>query len=153
MPAELLNIQTAVASNERPSSIQPIWIEGILMSIEESGKLRVDTCELGIQICEWLQSETNSKIMLQAGDRLLITFFQVSQICVAIGRIGAYERPTEIQKSAKNISIEASDSLAFKCGLSTIELHADGKLLVKGEDVLMRASGTHKIRAGTVSIN
>ena len=39
-------------------------------------------------------------------------------------------------------------------GLGQImELRADGKLLVKGEDVLVKARGTQRIKAGSVNIN
>jgi hypothetical protein len=36
---------------------------------------------------------------------------------------------------------------------STVDLRADGKVMVRGEDVLLRAKGTQRIRAGTVAIN
>jgi hypothetical protein len=43
--------------------------------------------------------------------------------------------------------------LSLKCGDASIDLRADGKVMIRGEDVLVRAKGTKRIRAGTVSIN
>lgn len=51
------------------------------------------------------------------------------------------------------LRLEATEALTLACGKSSIELRADGKLMVRGEDVLVRATGTQRIRAGTVSIN
>ena len=60
---------------------------------------------------------------------------------------------TPFQQRATGISIDATNSLSLKCGEASIELRADGKVLIKGEDVTVRAKGTKRIRAGTVSIN
>ena len=72
-----------------------------------------------------------------------------SDKAVVLGRIGLYVAP----RSEAHLSIEASESLTLKCGAASIDLRADGKVMVRGEDVLLRAKGTQRIRAGTVSIN
>ena len=41
----------------------------------------------------------------------------------------------------------------LRCGEASLDLRADGKVLLRGDDVLVRAKGTQRIRAGTVSIN
>ena len=51
------------------------------------------------------------------------------------------------------MALQASESLSLTCGQASIELRADGKVLIRGDDVLLRAKGTQRIRAGTVSIN
>ena len=52
-----------------------------------------------------------------------------------------------------SLALQAGDKLTLRCGQSSIEMSADGKVLIRGEDVLIRAKGTKRIRAGTVSIN
>jgi hypothetical protein len=49
--------------------------------------------------------------------------------------------------------LEATEALTLRCGEASIELRADGSAIVKGEDVLLRAKGTQRIRAGNVAIN
>lgn len=64
----------------------------------------------------------------------------------SIGRLGG-------AGAERIVKIEAASSLTLSCGLSSIDLRADGKVMIKGEDVTVRAKGTQRIRAGTVSIN
>lgn len=66
---------------------------------------------------------------------------------VVLGRVRAYGSEPE------NLVIESRDALTLKSGRSSIDLRADGKVMIRGEDVLVRAKGTKRIRAGTVSIN
>ena len=66
-----------------------------------------------------------------------------------LGRIGRYQEPG----TQRQVTIEAQESVTLKCGDSSVDLRADGKLMIRGEDVLVRAKGTQRIRAGTVSIN
>ncbi|CAN5421075.1 hypothetical protein BH11PSE9_BH11PSE9_04260 [soil metagenome] len=51
------------------------------------------------------------------------------------------------------VTIEANESLTLKCGEASIDLRADGQVMVRGEDVLLRAKGTQRIRAAKVAIN
>lgn len=49
--------------------------------------------------------------------------------------------------------IEADEEVSLKCGKSSIELHKDGKVRVRGTNLVSRASGPNKIRGATVEIN
>jgi len=51
------------------------------------------------------------------------------------------------------VKVVTRQSLTFECGESSIDLRADGKVVIRGDDVLVRAKGTKRIRAGSVSIN
>lgn len=53
----------------------------------------------------------------------------------------------------QQLTLEAGGRLAIRCGASSLEMRADGQVLVSGDDLLLRAKGAHRIRAGTVSIN
>ncbi|MBL8288648.1 MAG: hypothetical protein JNL85_11755 [Rubrivivax sp.] len=68
---------------------------------------------------------------------------------VVVGRIARYTAPA----SADALALEAGEALKLKCGESSIDLRADGKVVINGDDVLVRAKGTKRIRAGSVSIN
>ena len=68
---------------------------------------------------------------------------------IVLGRIAAYS-PAQ---APAHVTLEATESLSLKCGEASVELRADGRAMVKGEDVLLRAKGTQRIRAGNVAIN
>ena len=53
----------------------------------------------------------------------------------------------------KRLHLEATEEVVLKCGKSSIVLNAQGKVLVKGSEVISRAAGEIKIRGVFVSIN
>lgn len=83
------------------------------------------------------------------GDRVLVLPPEDGAKAVVLGRIVGYPGTAPTAK----LTLEAQESLTLKCGESSIDLRADGKVMIRGDDVLVRAKGTKRIRAGTVSIN
>lgn len=51
------------------------------------------------------------------------------------------------------LRIESTRELRIECGKASILLRADGKLELRGEYVLSRATGPNKIKGGSVQIN
>lgn len=51
------------------------------------------------------------------------------------------------------LSFDAERSITLRCGKSSIQLLADGNVLIRGSYVLSRASGTNRIRGGNIQIN
>ena len=102
--------------------------------------------------CDILASAGGFSISLAADDAVLVAVPHESRIGargVVLGRIGPYGQ----SQPASRVVVCATESLELKCGDASIDLRADGKVMVRGEDVLLRAKGTQRIRAGTVSIN
>jgi hypothetical protein len=140
---ELQPIELAQAKQEVKS------IRAELLALEEDGGLLVRTTD-GFEFhCDWLENSQNANINLQPGDRLLCLPPTEHEPGIVLGRIGKYQKPQPQQ----NLTIEATETLTLKCGEASVELRKDGKAMVKGEDVLLRAKGTQRIRAGTVAIN
>lgn len=97
--------------------------------------------------CDWMENPVQTQ--LAVGDELLAMLPSTGcQRGVVLGRIGAYGQSTNASLIAR-----ATESLQLQCGESSIDLRADGKVVIRGDDVLVRAKGTKRIRAGTVSIN
>lgn len=121
-------------------------VRAVLLAIEPDGRLKV---QAGHEVwhCDWL--EGTAATALVAGDRLIVLPPGGGQLGVVIGRIGRYNPP---QRQA-NLTLEATESLTLKCGDASVDLRADGKVMVRGDDVLIRAKGTQRIRAGNVAIN
>ncbi len=123
---------------------------GTLLSIAEEGCLRV-AIEGGAELdCLWLDLNSDAGSRLVPGQQVLVAV--VDGTPVVLGKIGPYRAPAE-HTTPEEIRLDAAQKLTLACGKSSLEMRADGKVLIKGEDVLVRAKGTKRIRAGTVSIN
>jgi len=55
--------------------------------------------------------------------------------------------------NAAELDFEASAKLTFQCGKSSITLHRDGKIVLRGEHLVSRASGVNRIRGGSIELN
>lgn len=123
-----------------------------LVEIGSDGSLTGQTSDGRLHACDWLAGSATFGVALAVGDTVLMLPMPPGYRPVVIGRVGRYSAPTT-GVTLPNVTIEASESLSLKCGEASIDLRADGKVMVRGEDVLLRAKGTQRIRAGTVSIN
>jgi hypothetical protein len=137
----------------RPSAMQWSASESLLqvrlILIEPDGRLLVSTAQGQRLHCDWLEGPATSGIRLAPGDQLLVALPGDGRSAVGIGRIGRYREP----KTELRVTLEAIEQLTLKCGESALDLRADGKVMIRGEDVLLRAKGQHRIKAGTVAIN
>ena len=51
------------------------------------------------------------------------------------------------------VMFDAKDEIVFRCGKSSILLRKDGKVVIKGTNVISRSSCSNKIKGSSVSIN
>jgi hypothetical protein len=51
------------------------------------------------------------------------------------------------------LALEAKKELILVCGKSSVTLRSDGRIILKGVEILSRASGSNKIRGASVKIN
>jgi uncharacterized protein (DUF2345 family) len=49
--------------------------------------------------------------------------------------------------------VEARHSLTLRCGKSSITLHANGKIVLRGEYILSDADGINRIAGGQIELN
>jgi hypothetical protein len=68
---------------------------------------------------------------------------------------GEATRPATVlaRAGSKVIEIEAGRELVLRCGKSSVTLHADGEIVIRGERILSRASRTNKVKGATVQLN
>jgi hypothetical protein len=57
------------------------------------------------------------------------------------------------QVDGRHVRIEAKDEIVLQCGKGSIVLKRDGKIVVRGTEIVTRASGTNKIKGASVKIN
>jgi hypothetical protein len=51
------------------------------------------------------------------------------------------------------LHLEAGRELTLRCGKATLRLTADGRIVIRGADVLTRSTGNNRIKGGAVQIN
>lgn len=59
----------------------------------------------------------------------------------------------EARVDGKRVVIEGQDEIVLKCGEASITLRRNGKVIVKGTNLESKATGTHRIKGGSVEIN
>jgi len=62
-------------------------------------------------------------------------------------------RPEVALVDAKRVIIEAEHEVILRCGKGSIQIRNDGKIIIKGTDLLSRSSGRQRVRGASVSIN
>ncbi|MCP3873099.1 MAG: hypothetical protein GY699_08095 [Desulfobacteraceae bacterium] len=53
----------------------------------------------------------------------------------------------------KEINIEAKEKIVLKCGKGSITIDKHGKIIIKGEELISRSSGSNKIKGGSIQLN
>ncbi len=59
----------------------------------------------------------------------------------------------EVTIDGEKLVFEADREVIIRCGKASITLTRAGKVLIRGEYVLSRSAGTHRIQGGSVQIN
>ena len=59
----------------------------------------------------------------------------------------------EVVLDGKRVVLDADKEIVLRCGKSSITLRADGKIIVKGKNLVSRASESNKVRGASVNIN
>lgn len=63
------------------------------------------------------------------------------------------EGPLEVESDGETVTIEAGRELVLRCGQASIRLRRDGRVEVRGVDVVSRASRANWIKGGSVALN
>jgi hypothetical protein len=76
---------------------------------------------------------------------------------VVLGSIGPSRASGSIVEAQREVPdelvLEATKGLTLKCGEGSISIRADGKILIKGKDLVSHAQRMNRIKGGSVSIN
>jgi hypothetical protein len=59
----------------------------------------------------------------------------------------------ELTADGQRVTLEANEEIVLRCGRSSITLKQNGKIVVKGADIISRASRTNKLKGAAVAIN
>lgn len=128
-------------------------MRGILAGISEAGQIEVELAEgLPRIVCDYLHTSAQPPELAPGDVLLLLPPVAPGQPGLVLGRVGKYQPPSQAAPP-QEVVVQAAENLTLQCGASRIELRRDGKLLIKGTDVVSRAERTQRIKGGTVAIN
>lgn len=103
-------------------------------------------------LCDVLESG-GGKPRLKAGDAVLVWRPEDDERRgVVLGRIGRAESPVDADLPDE-IVVEAGKKLTIRCGEGSITLREDGKVLIKGIDLVSHAKRSNRVKGGSVGIN
>lgn len=63
------------------------------------------------------------------------------------------EKPEEAVVDGERVRLQGQEEVVLECGRASITLRRDGKIILRGTDILTVASGTQRIKGGKVQIN
>lgn len=62
-------------------------------------------------------------------------------------------RPPEVSVDGRRVCLDAEEEVVLRCGEASISLRKDGRITIRGMEIVSRARGTHKVKGATVLIN
>jgi len=154
--ASAIPLEHLLASSAGPGAGGPVVARGTLVDFLDTGAILVKLPGYDEpRLCDFLQTGTTLNVPLFVDDPVLVWLpaANAERGCV-LGRIGGYVPPITAEAGPQaQIKLEAAEQLTLQCGESSLELRKDGKLLIRGVEILSRATRTHRIKGGTVAIN
>jgi len=130
---------------------------GSVIDVEPDGSARVEFGAGPAIRCDRIFTTDGPPPRLEAGDAVLVwTAPGADAHAVILGRIGSSHAPA-VERAPDDtpdeLVIEAKQNLTLKCGDGSITIRADGRILIKGRDLVSHAQRTNRIRGGSVAIN
>lgn len=66
---------------------------------------------------------------------------------------GAYSAPLPLKLDSSHLLFKADRDIVLECGKASITLSKDGRIEIKGMNILSKASQTNKVKGGAVLLN
>jgi hypothetical protein len=138
----------ALAALGRDASLTPARITTLF----DDGRVQIDAGDA--RVCQVLCA-SGVPYLLAPGDEVLAWLpNDASAGGIVLGRVGpsraASAGPDE---PPAELVLEARSALTLRVGDGSIEIRADGKILIKGSDLVSHATRVNRIKGGAVAIN
>jgi len=105
-------------------------------------------------LCDVLVTSDSEPLHLSPGDEVLVALPGEDEgRGVVLGRIGPSVDPAPPKETPDQLVLEAKKGLVLRVGEGSIEIRADGKILIKGKDLVSHAKRMNRIKGGSVSLN
>lgn len=128
-----------------------------------------DAMDSGLQYaCLFVRNTSNPPPEFKPGDAVLFTFSEISNEAFVLGLIEPYvsksdriaaaltktgRTPSTTTVEDEVVRIKAGKGLVIECGKGTIIITEDGRIQIKGTDLLSRARGMNKIKGAGIALN
>lgn len=143
-PANLfLDNETAAAQTAR-ATVLKVAADGAVVCTRDGEDLEAIVCQV-------LHTSDGPPPRLAPGDAVLV--WLSGDDGVVLGRIGGSRAAAKPKEKPEELVIEAKKGLTLRCGDGSITLRADGKILIKGQDLVSHARRLNRIKGGSVAIN
>jgi len=108
-------------------------------------------------LSDWIQSASNHlpvPVLITSADHddrpIVVGIIQSSIKSI---NTDAFEGRQSVVVDGERIELKAHTEIELLCGKSSIKLSKDGKIVIKGAQILTRATRQNKIKGATVQIN
>ena len=144
------------------SGVRQILRARIVLVHEDSSVSATNESDNGRLRCDVLQTGAGSTLGLAVGDTVLLWQpEQENARGVILGRIGPSHAPERELAHERDpgeempdmLVLEAKKHLTLRVGEGSITIREDGKILIKGKDLVSHAQRMNRIKGGSVSIN
>lgn len=140
------------------------FVLGTIERINEQGEVFVD-----FPGCA--QAPLRARLLLSAGAATAMQWCAGSPVMLLIDReqggvplivgipveripaASAVTSERQARLDGRSVVLEAQTEIVLRCGKGSITLTADGKIVIKGTELVSRASGSNKIKGALVNIN
>lgn len=152
-----MNDLSLLAALDTRSGIALATVKAV--SDDDTVIVELDGADGPSQACDVLQTHEHDRLHLEPGDKVLVAGAGSLPRGVILGRIGA---PRLVDKLVAELPaaeppdelvLEAKHSLTLRVGEGSITIREDGKILIKGKDLVSYAQRLNRIKGGAVSIN
>ena len=128
-------------------------VRGRVHGIDQAGHLLVNV-RGELYECDVLHS-TSGQDALLIGSTVLLFRSDDCELPVVLGQVGPLRPPSEpvTAEIPDTLFLEAKDSLTLRVGDGSITIRSDGKILIKGKDLVSHAKNLNRIKGGAVAIN
>jgi len=129
------------AQLQRARIVELMDDDSLVVELTDGTRVRCDR----LHTAEW-------PVVLETDDPVLVwlTDPEDGQSGVLLGRIGPGRRTGA---GTECLTIEATKSLTLRVGDGSITIRDDGRILIRGRDLVSHAKRNNRIRGGSVTIN
>ena len=124
-----------------------------VVSLGDDGRVYVSATEA--RPCRVLCS-SDTPYVLVPGDEVFVWLPNDPGVDgIILGRVGPSAAPSgrNPEEPPAELVLEARSALVLRVGDGSIEIRADGKILIKGTDLVSHAARVNRIKGGAVAIN
>ena len=150
--------ETLVVSQPTPDRLDGVLV-GTFVAVDADGTLRVDLPYPGF--VQPVSARTTVPLDARAVGREVAVVFEGGRIDrpLVIGMLHSARAASSVTPSCdvgldgERLVLTAEHEIVLRCGKATITLTRAGKILIRGEYLLSRATGANRIKGGSIQLN